>query len=139
MRNERIALSVAISLSYLSAVADRFGLWGKTGESGVAWGNYKNFLDYTKHLNSWAPDSIIPILGGAATGLEIILAILLICNYERRFVATISGVLLSSFAVAMVLADGIKGPFDYGVYTAIAASFLLAKIKDDGQMEKASI
>jgi len=34
--------------------------------------------------------------------------------------------MLSLFAVGMTLEEGVKSPFDYSVYTASAASFLLA-------------
>ena len=30
---------------FLSAVADRFGLWDTHGQPNVAWGNYARFLD----------------------------------------------------------------------------------------------
>ena len=33
------ALRVALAAGFLSAVADRFGLWGMPGTPGVAWGD----------------------------------------------------------------------------------------------------
>ncbi len=41
-------LRIALSLGFLSAVADRFGLWGKEVS---AWGNWENFIAYTQKLN----------------------------------------------------------------------------------------
>ncbi|OUR95784.1 hypothetical protein A9Q84_14885 [Halobacteriovorax marinus] len=122
------ALSIALALSFLSAVADRFGLWGAPGVAGVAWGNYANFLLYTKHLNAWAPEFLISILGAVATALEVALALCLLIGFKRRYAALASGGLLSLFAISMIFADGLKGPFDYGVFSAAAGAFLLAGI-----------
>ncbi len=41
---------LAVGAGFLSAVADRFGLWGKQGDKGVAWGNWENFVNYTSTL-----------------------------------------------------------------------------------------
>lgn len=122
---KELGLRLALSFSYLSAVADRFGIWGEPGSSGVVWGNFENFLNYTAHLNGWAPAGLVPTLGYVATGLEIILAILLIFSIRLKETAYCSFFLLSSFALAMSLTDGIKGAFDYGVFTACFASLLL--------------
>jgi len=122
------ALSIALAISFLSAVADRFGLWGAPGDAGVAWGNYESFLTYTKHLNAWAPDFLISTLGGLATALEIVLALCLLTGFKRNYAALVSGGLLSLFASSMIFADGPKGPLDYGVFSAAAGAFLLAEI-----------
>jgi hypothetical protein len=37
---------------FLSAVVDRFGWWGATVS---VWGNWNNFLDYTRLINPWLP------------------------------------------------------------------------------------
>ncbi len=42
--------SKALAAGFLSAVADRFGLWGPTGTPGVAWGGFDPFLVYTRKL-----------------------------------------------------------------------------------------
>jgi hypothetical protein len=39
-------LRLALAVSFLSAVADRFGLRGAPGDPGVAWGDWPHFLDY---------------------------------------------------------------------------------------------
>ena len=44
-------LRIALAAGFLSAVADRFGLWGPPGTPGVAWGNWSEFLDYVAALN----------------------------------------------------------------------------------------
>ncbi|WP_223275962.1 hypothetical protein [Algoriphagus aquimarinus] len=48
----KLFLRLAISLSFLSAVADRFGMW--PAEISV-WGNWQNFVDYSAVINPWMP------------------------------------------------------------------------------------
>jgi hypothetical protein len=52
-------LRIALSAGFLSASADRFGMWPKEVS---AWGNWQNFVVYTKSLNPFAPDSLVPFL-----------------------------------------------------------------------------
>ena len=37
----------ALGASFLSALADRFGLWGPHGAKNVSWGNFAHFVEYT--------------------------------------------------------------------------------------------
>src|SRR6266568_8759380 len=48
---------VALGAAFLSAVADRFGLWGKYG----GWGNFANFTRYAAQVNSFMPAFTIRI------------------------------------------------------------------------------
>ena len=43
-----VFLRLALGISFLSAVADRFGFWGVYGQSNVAWGNYARYLSPTR-------------------------------------------------------------------------------------------
>ena len=43
-------LRLALAFSFLSAVADRFGLWGQFGAARVAWGDFGHFTAYTAQL-----------------------------------------------------------------------------------------
>lgn len=119
-------LRIAVAASFLSAVADRFGLWGSPGSAGVAWGAWAPFEQYVAKLNWFAPGEIIPILAWSATIAEIILALLLLVGWQLRKVALASGLLLLSFAVTMTFAGSIKAPLDYSVFTASAAMLFLA-------------
>ncbi len=48
MRNfSSVFLRLALGLSFLSAVADRFGWWGAFGHPNVAWGSFARFVAYT--------------------------------------------------------------------------------------------
>ena len=41
LASSSVFLRFALGFSFLSAVADRFGLWGAFGEPRVAWGNFR--------------------------------------------------------------------------------------------------
>jgi len=125
-----LIMRYAIAVTFLSAVADRFGFWGSPGEANVAWGNYSNFLDYTGILNPWAPKALLPIIGGIATSLEIVFAGVLMLGIEVKKAALGSAFLLMIFAVSMTLTLGIKAPLDYSVFSACAAAFLLFAVTE---------
>lgn len=118
----KIYLRLALAAAYLSSVASRFGFWGE----GMGWGNFENFLAYTAKLNPFLPASWIPAVGWTATVAETVFAILLIAGFRIRETGVLSGVMLILFAIGMTLGFNAKEPLDYSVYTASAASFLLA-------------
>src|ERR1700684_903544 len=103
---------MALGAAFLSAVADRFGLWGKYG----AWGNFSNFEQYTAQVISFMPAFTIPFLAWAATAAELSLGIGLILGLWRRWMALGAAGLLFLFATAMAISFGIKSPLDYSVY-----------------------
>ena len=112
----------ALGAAFLSAVADRFGLWGKYG----GWGNFGNFVKYTAQVNSFMPASAIPFLAWAATVAETLLGFALIAGLWPRFVALGSSLLLAMFGIAMAISFGVKSPMDYSVFSASAGALLLA-------------
>ena len=121
-----VVLRLALGFSFLSAVADRFGLWGAYGEPNVAWGSFGRFVAYTGQLSWFLPKATIPIAAIAATCAEALLGILLVLGWQTRIAALSSGVLLLLFAVGMTGATGIKAPLDYSVFSAMGGAFLLA-------------
>lgn len=123
-------LRIALSTGFLSAVADRFGLWPAPLS---IWGNYAKFLEYTKQINPLFPESSIPFLGGMATLLEIAFGLLLLVNFKTKQVAQASGVLLLFFGLAMTFSVNAKAPLDYSVFTAAAAAFALSALVDKKQ------
>jgi uncharacterized membrane protein YphA (DoxX/SURF4 family) len=125
-----LLLRVALALGFLSAVADRFGLWGPAGAPNVAWGNFKSFLDYTAMLLGFLPASLVPFSGWAATVLEVVLAIGLLIGWRLRIFAFASAALLLSFALSMTFSLGAEPAFSYSVWTAAAAAFLLGCIEE---------
>ena len=121
-----VLLRLALAAAFLSAVADRFGLWGAYGEPGVSWGDFQRFTAYTGTLNWFAPAGLIPALAWAATIAEVALGLGLILGLYTRASALLSGVLLLLFAAAMALALGVKAPLNYSVLSAAAGSLLLS-------------
>ncbi|QDU79102.1 hypothetical protein Pla110_08060 [Polystyrenella longa] len=123
-----IAVRVALAFSFLSAVADRFGLWGEPGTGEVAWGNFTAFTDYTAMLLWFLPQGLVPLFAWMATVIEIVLAIGLLVGYQLRIFAYGSSLMLLTFALSMSVATGAEGPFTYSVWTASAAAFLLGTL-----------
>ena len=121
-----VFLRFALGISFLSAVADRFGLWGAYGNPNVAWGNYSLFLNYTAKLNWFLPAAMIPALALISTAAETILGLLLVLGWKTRITALLSGVLLIIFALTMTMALGVKAPLDASVFSAAGGSLLLA-------------
>ena len=50
-------LRISLSTGFLSADADRFGLWPKKV---AARGNWQNFEDYSKSLIPFVPNKLVP-------------------------------------------------------------------------------
>jgi uncharacterized membrane protein YphA (DoxX/SURF4 family) len=121
-----IFLRLALGVSFLSAVGDRFGLWGAYGRPNVAWGNFARFTAYTARLNWLLPASAIPAVAISVTAAEVLFGLLLILGWKTRIAAFCSGVLLTAFALAMTFALGLKAPLDSSVYSAAGGAFLLA-------------
>ena len=49
----------ALAAGFLSAVADRFGLWGKAGTNQVGWGNFETFTQYVQTLAPYLPAKLV--------------------------------------------------------------------------------
>lgn len=125
----RIALTLlrfALAAGLLSAVADRFGLWGPPGKPLVAWGSFAAFLTYTSKLNPWCPTRLIPALGWAATIAEIVLGLSLIAGFRLRQTGAAVAVLTTIFAVAMTFTLGVEAPLNYSVFSFAASAYVLA-------------
>ena len=125
-----VFLRLALGISFLSAVADRFGLWGVYGQPNVAWGNYARFVAYTAKLNWFLPAATIPALAIIATAAETLLGFLLVCGWKTRTTALLSGLLLTTFALTMTMVLGVKAPLDLSVFSAAGGALLLATCAD---------
>jgi len=121
-----VFLRFALGLSFLSAVADRFGLWGQFGQPNVAWGTFSRFVEYTGRLNSYLPPRMTLTLAVISTGAEILFGLLLLVGWHTRTAALLSGILLMAFGLAMALALGAKAPLDFSVFSAAGGALLLA-------------
>jgi uncharacterized membrane protein YphA (DoxX/SURF4 family) len=119
-------LRLALGLSFLSALADRFGLWGAFGRPNVSWGNFARFVAYTGKLNWFLPEAWIPALAIISTGAEALLGLCLVIGWQTRMAALLSGILLMLFGITMTAALGVKAPLDFSVFSAAGGAFLLA-------------
>jgi putative oxidoreductase len=132
-----LLLRLALSVTLLSAVADRFGIWGPPGAATVAWGDWTHFVAYTAKVNSFLSSPLAPALAIVATAAEALLGITLILGIFRRTVAFASAALFALFAVAMTVSFGVKVPLNFSVFVDFAAAFLLGtwpsspKLKSD--------
>jgi putative oxidoreductase len=114
-----IALRLALSAGFLSAVASRLGFWGKRS---LGW---KNFLVYTGEVNSFLPKYVIAPIAVTSTLLELVLGILLFVGFKTKYAAFGAALLTLFFAVAMSYSFGIKEALDYSVFTVSAGALLL--------------
>ena len=123
-----LILRIVLGITMLSAVADRFGVWGAPGSHAVAWGNWENFVLYTQSLNSFANKATAEVLAGIATFFEVLLSLLLLFGFKTRLAALGTTFLMFLFGFAMAVSVSFKAPFDYSVWTSAAAALLLANI-----------
>lgn len=119
---------LAFGMTLLSAVADRFGLWGPHGAPHVAWGDWAHFVQYCGVLNSYAPAAFIPVLAWISTALEIALGIAFLIGFRLEYVAYSSAILFALFAFGMTWGTGIKSPLDASVFTDAAGALLFGAL-----------
>ncbi|MFC4374828.1 DoxX family membrane protein [Nocardia halotolerans] len=117
---------LALAAGFLSAVADRFGLWGAAGTGQVAWGDFDAFLTYLHSLAPYLPTALVEVLGWAATVVEVVLGVALLLGFALRWSALAAFATLLSFALSMAVFSGPEAPLNASVFTAAAAALLLA-------------
>jgi thiosulfate dehydrogenase (quinone) large subunit len=121
-----VYLRLALGITFLTAVTDRFGVWGAPGAPNVSWGDFAHFLRYAAQVNAFLPPALIPLVGWLATVLETLLGLTLIVGVQPRLAALASGGLLGLFALAMTVSMGVKSALNYSVFSASAGALLLA-------------
>ena len=120
-----LLMRLALGVTFLSAVADRFGIWGPPGAATASLGDWAHFVEYTAKVNSFLPSALAPALAIIATAAELVLGITLILGIFRRPVAFASAALFALFAGAMIVSFGVKAPLNFSVFVDFAAAFLL--------------
>jgi uncharacterized membrane protein YphA (DoxX/SURF4 family) len=125
--NGQLGVSTAGSRDLLF-VCGRRPVWrlGRLRTANVAGGNYARFVDYTAKLNWFLPAATIPALAIIATAAEALFGLLLVLGWKTRTTALLSGVHLSTFALTMTMALGVKAPLDLSVFSAAGGALLLA-------------
>jgi len=115
----------SLGLTFLSACADRFGIWGPPGSKYAVWGDWAHFVAYSATLNWYLPASLQSPIAWIATIAEISLGFALIIGLYLRQTAYISAVVLALFALAMTFSVGIKAPLNSSVFVDAGAAWLL--------------
>ena len=128
----RILLRLALGITFLVAVADRFGLLGANGARNVSWGDWKHFVAYVAVLNWFVPKALIPALSILETIIEAGLGVALLVGVYPRIVAWCTAGLLLLFALTMSVALGVVAPLSYSVFTAFGAALLLGATAASG-------
>lgn len=77
-----LALRWSLAVTMLSAVADRFGIWGPPGAANVSWGDWPHFVAYTAKVNSFLPGVFTPVLAAIATAAETLLVLRSLSEYS---------------------------------------------------------
>src|SRR5437773_7184164 len=101
-------LRVALAFSFLSAVADRFGLWGPFGVAGVAWGDFERFTAYTAQLLWFLPPSLVSPAAILATAAEVVVAGGLLVGGGLPWWVVSGAALLLKLSVAVACALGVR-------------------------------
>jgi thiosulfate dehydrogenase [quinone] large subunit len=122
---DAVFLRLALGVTFLAAVTDRFGMWGPPGSPNVAWGNLERFAAYAATLNPWAPAKVIPVIVWVVTIAETVVGCALVLGLAIRWSALSSGVLLLLFALGMTVGTGVKSALNASVFSACAAAFTL--------------
>jgi uncharacterized membrane protein YphA (DoxX/SURF4 family) len=115
LRRLNAIVRIVLGLAFLLSVADRFGLMGASGSPGVSFGDYGHFVAYTRHVNSFLPESWAPTLAVLATLCETVIGSALVLGVStRNFVRAALGLLLI-FGTAMSISLGLVSHFPYAV------------------------
>ncbi|MFB6720868.1 cupin domain-containing protein [Kribbella sp. NPDC056345] len=117
---------LALAAGFLSAVADRFGLWGPPGTGSVGWGNFSAYVAYAHTLSPYVPNALHDAAAWVATAAESVLGLTLLMGILVRWSAWAATGLLIGFAVSMGLFLGWEAPLSASVFAAASAALLLA-------------
>ena len=87
------------------------------------WGDMDKFVAYTQSLIPYIPADVVPVLAWTATVLEVLFSICLLVGLKLKWTASLTGLMILVFAIAMATSVGIKAPLNYSAFTASAAAF----------------
>jgi len=121
-----VGLRVLVGLTFLGSVADRFGLLGPPGATGVSWGDFSHFVRYAHQVNAFLPASLAPALAVLATIAEISLGLGLGVRVQLAALGT--ALLLLTYGIAMTISLGIVSTFPYAVFLLAAGAWALATV-----------
>lgn len=122
-----VLMRLVLAFTFLVSVADRFGLLGGPGKTGVSWGNFSHFVDYTRDVTSFLPSSWAPALAVMATIAETGIGLGLVLGKWQRLAALGATGLLGIFGISMTISLGIASPFSYSVWLLATGALVLSR------------
>jgi putative oxidoreductase len=122
-----LVIRVFLAYEFGSAVADRFGWLGPPG-SGVAWGDFAHFVNYTHQVNAFLPLSFARPLAVLATICECTFTITLLLGIRTREAAAGAALLLCCFGLAMTASRLSVEMFSYAVFVLAAGAWYMSTI-----------
>jgi hypothetical protein len=120
------AMATLLALDFSGAVADRFGVFGPPGASGVSWGSWAAFVDYTQTMLAGSPRPLATAAAVAATGAEVLLAVALVAGWRRRWTGKATAGLLAIYLLTMAMAIGLDEVATYAIPVLIGAALLVS-------------
>lgn len=126
LRIAGLLLAVLLALTLIGAVADRFGLFGPPRGSGVSWGSWPAFVDYTATLLPGPLAALALPAAVAATALEVALGVLLLTGWQRRSVGKALAGLFGVYLLAMLVMLGVGDVVRHGPPMLIGGALLLS-------------
>lgn len=127
----RLLLRFSLGLGFVFPVLDRLGVLGAPGSRNVSWGNWHNFITYTRRMTPYASERLGNVMGGLATIGEAAFGVMLIAGVWVRIAAYGSFLLTLAFALSMLFFLGYRAPFDYSVFVVSFSSLLLGLIYEN--------
>ncbi|HEY9002782.1 MAG TPA: DoxX family protein [Mucilaginibacter sp.] len=124
----QLILRLALGVGFLMPVADRLGLMGAHGASGVTWGDWQHFVDYTHTLVPFTSRPIANIMSLLATIAEAVFGVCLIIGFRIKEAALGAGILTLIFGLCMAVFVGIGAPFSYPVFVFTGGALVLSGI-----------
>jgi hypothetical protein len=118
--------AVLLALDFAGAVADRFGVFGGPGASGVSWGSWPAFVGYTGSLLPWLSHPLVVLAAVLATAAEIVLALWLISGRRRRWAGKAAAGLLVVYGLAMAFTVGPDDLARYALPLVVGGALLVS-------------
>jgi hypothetical protein len=130
--------SALLGLDFAGAVADRFGAFGGLDGPGVSWGSWSAFVDYTARLLPAFDRWVVVLAAASATVVEVVLAGLLLCGWQRRWVGSAAAGLLTVYLLAMGLALGADSVGRFAMPVLVGGALLVSSTRTSRPRLRAS-
>lgn len=117
---------IALGWGFLFPIMDRLGFLGPPDSGNATWGDWQHFISYTHSLMPFTSIAVANIMGLLATATECILSFGLIVGYKIKWMGLGAAILTLSFAIMMMMYNGLLAPFKYPVFVFTGAGLLLS-------------